>query len=226
MRMRWLDLAFIHWRVSIHALRKWVPENLEIQTFDGTAWIGVIPFRMERVRPHCLPPIPGASAFPELNVRTYVTTAGKPGVWFFSLDAASKLAVKAARKTYHLPYFFADMTIENTSQGIRYRSRRKDELSPPAEFLATYRPVGDIRRAVAGSLEHFLAERYCLYAANPAGQIFRGEILHNPWPLQPGEVEFELCTMLDPLGLDMPKEKPLVHFAKTLDVLAWRLTAA
>ncbi len=223
--MRWVDLAFIHWRASVHTLRKWVPEGLEIQCFDGSAWIGVVPFGMQRVRGRWLPPVPGTCAFHELNLRTYVTTDGRPGVWFFSLDAASRLAVKVARRTYHLPYFFAEMAMENTSQGVRYRSRRADEGSAPAEFLGTYRPVGESHRPAPGTLEHFLTERYCLYSTDAAGRIFRGEILHEPWPLHPGEAEIERCTMLEPLGLEFPREKPVVYFAPRLDVVAWRLEA-
>jgi uncharacterized protein YqjF (DUF2071 family) len=225
--MRWLDLAFIHWRAPAGSLRKWVPEELEIQTFDGTPWIGVVPFRMEGIRHRLLPPIPGLSAFPELNVRTYVTLGGKPGIWFFSLDAANKTAVKTARKTYGLPYFLAQMEVDPIANGgVRYRSRRIHQDAPEAEFVADYRPVGNAERPKPGTLEYFLTERYCLYASPSEGKIGRGEILHEPWPLQNGEVEIERCTMLQPLGIATPKEKPVVHFARRQDVMAWRLEEA
>ena len=221
MFMRWVDLAFIHWRVSASSLQPLVPDGLAIDSFDGTAWIGVVPFRMEGIRHRLLPPIPGLRAFCELNVRTYVSCEGKPGVWFFSLDAASSMAVKVARRTFHLPYFYARMSANPiVGGGIRYRSFRREE--PGAEFLGDYRPISDARRSAPGSLAYFLTERYCLYSADSGGGIWRGEILHEPWPLQAGEVEIERSTMLQALGLAQPKERPVVHFARRLDVVAWR----
>src|SRR6266508_3536850 len=110
MRMQWHDLLFMHWPVNRDALRRYIPPRLEIDTFDGSAWIGVVPFRMSGVVPRLLPPVPYLSAFPELNVRTYVSAEGKPGVWFFSLDAGNPIAVEAARDVFHLPYYNAQMT--------------------------------------------------------------------------------------------------------------------
>ncbi len=222
MFMRWLDLAFIHWRAPIGVLRKSVPEGLEIETFDGTAWIGIVPFRMEGIRHRLLPPLPGIRAFPELNVRTYVMRDGKPGIWFFSLDAANKPAVKTARKLFGLPYFLAAMSVDGIGDsGVRYRSRRIQEDAPAAEFVADYRPVGEVKRAEPGTLEYFLMERYCLYTSPAEGKVARLEILHEPWPLQKGAVEIERCTMLEQLGLSLPNDKPLVHFSKRLDAVAW-----
>jgi uncharacterized protein YqjF (DUF2071 family) len=222
--MRWLDLAFIHWRAPIGALRKCVPDGVEIDTFDGTAWIGIVPFRMEGIRHRLLPPIPGLRAFPELNLRTYVMRDGKPGVWFLSLDATNKTAVKTVRKRFGLPYFLAQISADGIAEaGVRYRSRRIDQHAPASEFVADYRPTESSKPSAAGTLEHFLTERYCLYASPAEGKIGRLEILHEPWPLQKAEVQIERCTMLDQLGLSLPKEKPLVHFAKRLDVVAWTM---
>jgi uncharacterized protein YqjF (DUF2071 family) len=222
--MRWLDLGFIHWRAPVQVLRKWVPESVEIETFDGTAWVGIVPFQMEGIRHRGLPPIPGLCAFPELNVRTYVTRDGKPGVWFLSLDAANKTAVKMLRKRFGLPYYLARMEVDQRADGgVRYRSRRIHAEAPSAEFIADYWPVGEVEPAKSGTLEYFLTERYCLYASPVEGKIGRMEILHEPWPLQRGEVEIERCTMLEPLGLAMPRERALVYFAKSLDAVAWRM---
>jgi hypothetical protein len=224
--MRWRDLAFIHWRASVEMMRRWVPEGLEIEIFDGTAWVGVVPFRMEGIRHRWLPAVPGLRAFPELNVRTYVRHEDKPGVWFFSLDAAHKTAVKVARKQFHLPYFLAQMSVDDIADGgVQYRSHRVQADAPAADFVAEYRPVGEAARSPAGSLEHFLTERYCLYAAEANGKILRGEILHEPWALQKGEVAIERCTMFNQLQMAMPREKPVVHFSRKLDVVAWKVEA-
>jgi uncharacterized protein len=221
MAMRWLDLLFAHWPVPAAALRPFVPPGLALDSFDGACWIGVVPFRMSGVRPRLTPPLPWISAFPELNVRTYVTAEGKPGVWFFSLDAANPLAVEAARLGFHLPYFRARMACEPQGEAVRYHSTRAHGGAAPAAFTGRYRPTGPAYRATPGTLEHWLTERYCLYAANRAGQIWRGDVHHAPWPLQPAEAEFERNTMTAQIGLSLPETPPLLHFVRRLDVVAW-----
>ena len=235
--MRWHELLFMHWPVPTAALRPFIPAGLELDTFDGSAWLGVVPFRMSGIRRRLLPPIPGTSAFPELNVRTYVTRPGgaSPGVWFLSLDAASRIAVRVARWTFHLPYFDAHMSCTRdpaagaaggAGAGVRYRSVRTHRGAPPAAFAARYRPTGDPLRARPGTLEHFLTERYCLYATDPRGRVFRGDIDHIPWPLQPAEAEVEQNSMAEPLGIRLPDAAPLLHYADRLDVVAWDLAPA
>jgi uncharacterized protein YqjF (DUF2071 family) len=226
--MRWHDLLFMHWSVPVEALRPLIPPALDLDTFDGRAYIAVVPFRMSGIRARFLPPIPGTSAFPELNVRTYVTLDNKPGVWFFSLDAASRLAVRGARWQFHLPYFDATMRCTRCADGewIDYHSTRTHRASPPAQFSARYRPTGPVYRAAPGTLDHFLTERYCLYSADRAGRIFRGDIAHAPWPLQPAEANVEHNRMLDPIGLKPPDEPALLHYAHELDVIAWRIMPA
>lgn len=222
MKQKWHDLIFTHWPVPMSAPRPHVPASLEIETYDGAAWIGIVPFRMSGIRLHGAPPLPGASAMPELNLRTYVRAEDKPGVWFFSLDATNPLAVAAARRFFHLPYFHAAMGCVHGSRGeIVYQSRRTHVGAPPAEFRARYGPTGGIFSARPGSLEYFLTERYCLYAAS-AGRIFRCEIDHAPWPLQPAEAEVEQSTMTAPLGIVLPERQPLLHFARFQDVRVWR----
>lgn len=220
LKMRWHDLAFLHWPVDARRLREHIPPGLELETFDGTAWLGVVPFRMSQVGPRLVPPIPGVHAFPELNLRTYVTTGGKPGVWFFSLDVTKRLAVWAARTFFHLPYFRASMQFERRGETIHYASERGPER---LGFTGRYRPIGEVYHSTPGSLESWLTERYCLYAANRRGRVLRGEIHHDPWPLQRAEVELEANTLAQQVGIAQLEGAPLAHFAKDLDVVAWAL---
>jgi len=221
-RMTWNDLLFMHWRVKASAVRSLVPKGLEVDVFDGDAWIGVIPFLMTDVRARFVPSA-FAFNFPELNVRTYVRRREKAGVWFFSLDAASRLAVWTARRLFHLPYQSAKMSTVPVGGVIDYRSRRSS--ADGVQLICRYRPVGSLFRADAGTLDSWLTDRYCLFAANRRGKIFRGDIYHEPWPLQRAEVEIETNTMTTPLGIALPPQAPLLHFAKRLDVLAWSLVA-
>ena len=224
--MSWHDLLFMHWPLKPEVLRPLIPPDLNLDTFGGEAWIGVVPFRMSNIRHRFSPALPWVSAFPELNVRTYVTSPGgngKPGVWFFSLDAAHALAVRVARWSFHLPYYNARMAIDANGNELRYRSDRTHRNAPPAAFAARYRPTGDVYRARPGNLDHWLTERYCLYSADQRGALYRGDIHHEPWPLQPAEAEIELNTMMGPIGVRPPEVPPLLHFARRLDVVARRL---
>lgn len=225
MKQSWLDLLFAHWPVDPERLRPLIPPGLELETFDGKAWLGVVPFRMANVSPRLVPPLPWISAFPELNLRTYVSDGKKPGVWFFSLDAANPVAVQAARIGFHLPYFDADMSLEYDRDHILYRSHRTHRDAPPADLIADYRPLGPVWHSEPGSLDAWLTERYCLYAADPRGQLWRGEIQHAPWPLQRAEAHFELNTMTAPINVQLVGE-PLLHFVKRLDVVVWLLSRA
>jgi len=220
MAQSWHDLLFAHWPVRAAALARLLPGGVELDTFDGRAWIGVVPFRMSGVRVRLLPPTPGATAFPELNVRTYVRCGDKPGVWFFSLDAKSRLAVEVARRSFHLPYHLADMVCEEAGAGrVRYESHRIDDET--ARFRASYGPLGEVFRARRGTLEHWLTERYCLFAADPRGRVLVGEIHHAPWPLQRAEAVFEENGMARAAGIELPDEEPHLLFARRLDVAIW-----
>jgi uncharacterized protein len=236
MAQSWHDLLFAHWRIDAAELRTTprplIPAPLEIDTFQNDAWIGVVPFRMSGVRLRATPALPTLSAFPELNVRTYVTHGGKPGVWFFSLDAANPIAVSVARAWFHLPYFNARMSCESRSGWIEYTSDRTHRGAPKAKLRARYRPIGEPFPAQPGTLEHFLTERYCLYAANAKGQIQRGEIQHAPWQLQPAQAEFPENTMIPAIlecGTPVPllptdsrhPNEPLLHFSLRQDVVIW-----
>jgi uncharacterized protein len=211
----------MHWPVPYDALRALIPPSLALDTFDGMAWIGVVPFRMTGVRLRMLPPLPWLSAFPELNVRTYVTTGGKPGVWFFSLDAASRLAVRLARWLFHLPYYDARMASECTAGQVYYTSHRTHRGAPPAAFQGQFHPIGPVSHTAPGTLDHWLTERYCLYSSDHHGQVWRGDIHHVRWPLQPAEAAVQVNTMTQQIGLTLPNIPPLLHFARRLDVVGW-----
>ncbi len=222
LRMRWLNLLFMHWPVPEVALRPLIPPALKLDTFDGLAWLGVTPFRMERTRPRFLPAVPWLSSFPELNVRTYATHDGKPGIWFFSLDARNPVAVRLARAAFALPYFDAGMSCEVVrGEEVRYGSVRTHKNAPPARFAASYRPMGGLFNSRPGTLEHFLTERYCLYSADARGRVWRGDIHHWPWPLQRAEAGIEELEMTAQIGVKLPDTKPLLHYARCLDVVAW-----
>ncbi|MGI8908378.1 MAG: YqjF family protein [Candidatus Sumerlaeaceae bacterium] len=179
---------------------------------------------MTDVRLRGMPSLPWFSSFPELNVRTYVTVNGKPGVYFFSLDAASRVAVVAARAWYHLPYFHATMrcTGDAGGGGIQYSSRRTDRRGAPAELIANYRPT-EQTPLQDNVIARWLTERYCLYTTNRTGMLFCGDIHHRQWPLQPAGAEIQKNTMMTAAGISPIRTEPLLHFSRRLDVLIWPL---
>jgi hypothetical protein len=217
---RWQTLLFLHWRVPVSMLRPLIPSALEIDTFEGNAFVGLVPFSMVGVRPVWSPSVPGISNFHETNVRTYVHFEGRdPGVWFFSLDAASRLAVWIARTFWELPYHFSRMSLEvDVSREVRYRTERLYPGPVPASGSFRYRPTGASAEARAGSLEHFLAERYILYTQKTPAELLLGRVHHVPYPLQSAELYEWDETLLSAAGIQRPEEKPLVHFASGVDV--------
>jgi uncharacterized protein len=223
MTQTWHDLLFAHWPVDAESLRSHVPAGFEIDTFDGQAWIGIVPFHMTNVAPRGVPALPWVSAFPELNVRTYVRVKGRPGIWFFSLDAANPVAVGIARTLVHLPYFTASMSVEHHEGWVTYRSQRTSAKGAAAEFAARYHPVGPVSPPVEGTLEHFLTERYCLFTVDQAFHSYSLDIHHPPWPLQTAEAEITANTMADAVGIRLPSMAPLLHFSKRQDMVAWPL---
>jgi uncharacterized protein YqjF (DUF2071 family) len=227
MSQRWCDLLFAHWPVPVETLRPLIPERLEIETFDGTAWLGAVPFRMEAVRPRWLPALPWLSSFPELNLRTYVRLDDRPGVFFFSLDATNPIAVETARRFFVLPYFRARIACEPEGDALAYSSTRAHAGAPSARFEGRYGPTGDVFSAAPGTLDHFLTERYCLYAspASVGGSseaLYRGEVDHAPWPLQPAAATITVNSLLDFVGLDsVASRTPRLLFARRLAVRVW-----
>ncbi len=223
LRQTWRALLFAHWPVPAEMVRPLLPPGLTLDRFEEQAWVGVVPFEMTGVRPRGLPGVPRLSHFAEINVRTYATVGGKPGVFFFSLDAGNALAVALARTFFHLPYYTARFEIARAGATLRYASQRSPRGAPPGAFAAIYRPTGPVARARPATLEHWLTERYCLYTTDRHGRLLRGEIHHLPWPLQPAEAEINRETLARAAGLALPATPPLLHYADRLDVLVWPL---
>jgi uncharacterized protein YqjF (DUF2071 family) len=217
MGQTWERLAFLHWPVDAARLSERLPPGIEPDEFDGSAWVGVTPFEVHSFRLRLTLPFPVISTFPEINVRTYVTSDGGPGIWFMSLDTSNVLAVHAARKAYRLPYHRAKQSVRARGDWIEFSSERHD-----ARFSARYRPRGPVREAPAGSFEHFMGERYCLYTLDERRRCLRGDIHHRPWPLQAAEAEIAENTMARPYGIELTGE-PRAHYADRLDVVFWRL---
>ena len=222
MKQTWNDLLFANWPISVTELKKIVPDALTIDTYEGEAWISIVPFQLSGARPRFMPSLPYLSNFPEINVRTYVTLQGKPGVYFFSLDADQHIIVELARLGLHLPYYHAEINVVTDSdQIIHYRSIRRDSRAKPGQFAASYRPVSKVRYSESDCLAYWLTERYCMYMTNSKGTIYRGEINHSPWPLQLAEANIETNTLFNSFGLSQPVNKPLLYYAEKLDVHAW-----
>ncbi len=219
MKQTWVDLLFAHWRVSAAELRGRIPAELELEEYDGSAWLGIAPFEVCGLHPRFVPPFPVVSRFPELNVRTYVRRDDKPGVFFFSLDAGSALAVEAARAFFRLPYFRATMRIRREGEWIRFRSRRVQRGG--ASFSARYRPLGPVFEAEPGSLDHFLIERYCLYTGLLGPRVFRVDIHHPPWQLQHADAVLDENSMAESNGIHLPGDLPLLHFSRRQPTLVW-----
>jgi uncharacterized protein len=219
LRQSWLDLLFLHWPVPVEALRPLIPPRLEIDTHEGQAYVGLVPFTMTGVRPVWSPAVPGLSNFHEVNVRTYVHLEGRdPGVWFLSLDASSRIAVLVARATYHLPYRFARMSLAHGPAGeVRYSSERRWPGPKPAGCAMRYWPVGPVAPAPLRSLEHFLAERYVLYAER-RGRLLRGRVHHSPYPLQAAAFADLDESLVAAAGVRRGSETPSAHYAKGVSV--------
>jgi uncharacterized protein len=218
MRQRWAELGFLHWEVEPASLRALLPPGLTLDTFEGRAFVGLVPFTMTGVRPTLLPPFPPLSNFHEVNVRTYVHREGRdPGVWFFSLDAANALAVRTARAWFKLPYHYAQMRLTKTAETIDYASERRWPEPTPAECRVRYAPSGPVTPASPGSLEHFLAERYLLYAYKN-DVLYRGQVHHPPYPLQTAVVSQLEENLIEAAGITRPVTPPLAHYAREVRV--------
>lgn len=224
--MEWHDLLFMHWKVDADHLRAKMPDALTLDTFGGNAWIGIVPFRMSGVSLRWLPDFPWVSKFPELNVRTYVIGPdGQPGVWFYSLDATSSLAVNGARWLYHLNYMHADINFGrergcDCGSWIRYKSHRTHRGQPAAELNVEYRPIGLAYQASEGTLLDWLTSRYSLFSADGDEQLYRGDIAHKPWSLRDAQAIVHQNTMTDGIGVSLPDDNPLLHFSAHTKVIA------
>jgi uncharacterized protein YqjF (DUF2071 family) len=219
MRQTWHELLFAHWPMPPEIVRPTLPAGLTLDIFDGQAWVGVVPFHMSGVRLRGCPPVV-AARFAEVNVRTYVTASSKRGVYFYSLDADSRIAVWLARRAFALPYYQARFNVRRTGEGMSYTTTRTHRYAPSGELRVRYRPTGLVYQSQPGTLEHWLTERYCLYAASKRG-LLRGDIHHRQWTLQRAEAEIERETLSRAAGLTVPNHPPLLHYAERLDVLIW-----
>jgi uncharacterized protein YqjF (DUF2071 family) len=222
MGQSWCDLLFAHWPVDPNAVRPHVPPQVALDLRDGQAWISITPFEVRGTRLRGTWPPPLLSRFPELNVRTYVTVADRPGIWFFSLDAGSALAVAAARTAYRLPYFRARMRIDRPAAStIEYVSERDDPRGAPAVLRARYRPLGGHRHPAPGSLEAWLVERDRLYTVD-GGRVDAGDIHHRPWTVQDAHADLRVNTMTEAFGVDLDGD-PVLQYAGRQDVVFWPL---
>jgi uncharacterized protein len=222
MTQTWHDLLFAHWPVKHDALGALLPPGFAVDTCEGRAWIGVVPFYMTNVAPRGVPALPWISAFPELNVRTYVRVGGIPGIYFFSLDASNPAIVVAARTAFHLPYHTATMAFSREGDDIVYDSRRNG-APLDASLTIRYRPIGVASVARPGSLAHFLTERYCLFTVDGHGRTCKVEVHHRPWSLQDAQAEIAVNTMTLANGVELPDVPPLLHFARRQDTVVWPL---
>ena len=225
MKQRWSRLLFLHWPIPAEEVRPLLPRGLTLDTYAGQAWVGLVPFVVSGARPVYLPPVPGLSRFVEVNVRTYVHDRGRdPGVWFFSLDASSRVAVHVARALYHLAYRFAEMAADVRGMRVHFRSRRVAPGARPGTCALEYEPRGAAAAARPGTLDHFLLERYVLYAAKD-GRLYRGRVHHAPYPMQEAAVEGLAEDLLAAAGVARPPRDPLVHYASGVDVDVFRIAA-
>ena len=221
MTQTWNDLLFAHWPLAPAALLPSVPPGLTLDTFAGQAWLGITPFWISRFHARCVPPIPGAARFHEINVRTYVRGPGASGVLFLSLDAANVLAALGARIAYHLPYFNAQAAHLRTGRRIRYAARRRHPGAPGAVFIGGYEPVSSLFNARPGSLEHWLSARFRLFTQDSKGHLYRAEIRHKAWPLQEARARIVRNTMAEAHSLRLPGIPPLLHYARRLMTFFW-----
>lgn len=242
MLQHWRRLTFLHWRYPPSAVQALLPAGLEVETFDGAAWVGLVPFLMDRVRPPGAPPAPWASRFPETNVRTYARgPGGRDAIWFLSLDAARLGAVLVARAGYALPYFWSRMSVRLGGSGdghdtggpgsggdrLRYRCRRRWPGRAGARCDADVELGTPFEPAELGPLDHFLTARYRLWTV-ARGRLAAAEAEHLPWSLRRARVVDLRQDLLQAAGLPAPDGTPVVHASDGVRVRigAWRRMAA
>ncbi|MFC6865379.1 YqjF family protein [Halomicroarcula sp. GCM10025817] len=217
LRMRWRDVGFLHWPVDPSVVAETLPDPLTVDTYDGDAYLGVVPFRMADIRPRGSPV---GRSFGELNLRTYVRAGGTPGVYFYNLDADDALSVRLARRLFMLPYYSASMRVESRDGRVRFQSERPGTNGPTARFDVTYEGDGAPSTPDTHSLEQFLVERYRFYASAENGQVYYADINHEPWPLEGGTADVRRNELFDVNGFEYPDGDPLVHYSEGIDVSA------
>lgn len=222
---RWSDLTFLHWRLPPEIIAPLIPKELTVDTWEGDAWLGIVPFRLSGVRPWWSCSVPGVSHFEETNLRTYVHFRGRdPGVWFFSLDAARRLAVFLARVGWHLPYHFARMEILKQGNEIQYLSFRQQHGSPPAHVHLQIELSRELPRpAETDSLESFLVDRYLLYSHTRMGAIFQGQVFHEPYHITPVTVTHLRQSLTTAMGITVPDTCDHAVYCPGVDVQVFGL---
>ncbi|MEH7125174.1 DUF2071 domain-containing protein [Bacillus sp. JJ1532] len=223
MRQTWRDLLFIHWPIPSEKLRKHIPASLEIDTFNGSAWLGIIVFVMDGIYPRGLPNISILPKFQEINVRTYVKCNGKSGIYFLSLDVCDWASYTIAKRWLRLPYQSAQISIEKKGQNFHYKSIRKRKTKYEITIDGTYKPLEEVYLPKEGTLDHFLTERYCFFSSNNGIHTYCLEIHHQPWQLQKTEIEIYKNTLFTPFNIDVNKVTPISHFSKGTDSLIWNI---
>lgn len=218
--MEWRSVLFAHWPVPVERIAESLPDGMTVDTFDGSAWLGIVPFRMADIRPRWSPV---GRSFHELNLRTYVSVDGQPGVYFYNLDADDRAGVSIARSLFRLPYYSARMTVHRNGSQTRFKSVRTSDDAPPARFRASYEPTGLATTARSDTLARFLTERYRFYVADDRERIYYADIQHPPWELQPASVEFDRNDLFAANGFEEPESERVVHFSPGVDVTAGRL---
>ena len=222
MFQRWDTLLFIHWPVPVESVKPLVPPQMEIDTYEGQAWLTLIPFRMVNVHLRDLPPVPGFSTFPEINLRLYIRVNDQPGITFFCIDADEPLAVWVASHVFNLPYLQAKMKFKRRGNVFHIESHRPaSAAAPAADFKGSYWPIGEPFEPKEGTLEYFLLERYTLFNPGPGGMIYRGNIHHLPWIVQQAEAKIETNNILQASGIELPNTDPILHFSEGTDTILW-----
>jgi uncharacterized protein YqjF (DUF2071 family) len=224
--MDWRDALFLHWPVEAEALRALIPRDLELDVMEGSAWIGIVAFTIAGARARGVPARLGLRSFGEVNVRTYVTGGGTPGVWFLSLDAASAATVRAGRHALHLPYYDARVATVWGDGSCAYRLERTDARACAARFVAEARVSDGVQTAHAGSLEHRLVERYSFFTTDRRGRTARGDVIHPPWPLRDATATIGDNTLLAAAGVAAGAIAPLAHASAGVAARARYLVAS
>lgn len=223
MKQSWRNLLFIHWPIQPELLRPYIPPSLQLDIFNGSAWLSVVVFDMIGIYPRGCSSVSLTPKFSEVNVRTYVQYEGKPGVYFLSLDVGDWASLHIAKKWYRLPYYHAVTSIRKIGQTFHYESIRKGKSTTSITSKGTYTPVSDVFFSRKETLEHWLTERYCLYSTDQKANLYCGEIHHRPWPLQQTEIEITSHTLFHPYHIDVKDVQPVYHFSKGIDTLFWNI---
>ncbi|KKI92857.1 hypothetical protein WQ54_06630 [Bacillus sp. SA1-12] len=223
MRQTWRNLLFLHWPIPIEKLRPHIPSALQIDTFNGSAWLGIILFVIDGIFPFGVSSLSLTPRFPEINVRTYVKCNGKPGIYFMSIDVGNWASLKIAKKWYRLPYHSAEISFRKEGQTFHCQSRRKGYEHTPIVFKSKYVPISGVYFPKEGTLDHWLTERYCLFSSHNGINIYCGEIHHRPWPLQKAEIELGINTLFTPYQFDLSGVNPIAHFSTGVDSLMWNI---